>query len=258
MARHNRVWWRYLLVGISSLVETASAKNLRAAECRWNPAGPLAPTSTDTACPSVIDDETAGTTGNWEPWAYPPVCVEATRPPYSKLCSYTHDGFRGKTGIGVVTTPEHAANLIRILEDRDPRWLPPAQGEPAAWPPPYVIEPVAGKGLGVKANRTIHEGEIIIVDQPLILRIIDHEQWSDDDVGTLLAETANDLSSDDRHTVTSMARSTGGDYFSDILNTNAFSIYLGDEPHSGLFPEIAVRTGMVGSKMQEHKLIKHC
>src|SRR3569833_502957 len=229
-----------LLALISSFLEAVYTSSLPV--CSYNPVGPLALEASMTVCPHAVDNETAAATGSWEPWSFFLVCVQAIRPQDGKLCAYTLASFRGGPGISFVTTPELAADSVHLLRDRDDRWIPNAGGRPAVpqRSPPYIIKSVSGKGLGAEANRTILEGEVILTEKPRIMRISKFQRWNERDIFTILAQAVNRLPLDDGRTIMGMARSSCGFGLDDVLNTNAFSVSLGDEEHSGLFPAVAV------------------
>ncbi|KAI1488303.1 hypothetical protein F5X96DRAFT_685564 [Biscogniauxia mediterranea] len=195
-------------------------------QCISNSLGPLDPEIGVSSCPLVVDDETAFERRSWHPWTFPPACMKAENDAYSKLCTFTYANLRGEAGVSIITTPEIAAAGREFLEDMDPRWAV-WEGDhihTASMPPPYEVKGIEGKGLGVIASRHIRQGEIIMAQYPVILRMIDIEPWKYQDVLNLLHRAAMQLPTKEKAAMLALARSKGGYIVDDIMNTNSYSV----------------------------------
>ncbi|KAI0592925.1 hypothetical protein F4775DRAFT_598985 [Biscogniauxia sp. FL1348] len=211
-------------------------------QCISRALGPLDPKIEISSCPLVVDDETSFERRSWHPWTFPPVCMKAENDTHSKLCTFTYANLRGEAGISILTTPEIAAAGMEVLEDIDLR-LPAWERDhmhTASIPPPYEIKSIEGKGLGVIASRQIHQGEIIMLQYPVVLRMIDIEPWKYQDVLTLLHRAAMQLPTKEKAAILSLARSRGGYIVDDIMNTNSYSVLLDGVAHQGLYVDVSV------------------
>ncbi|KAI0384297.1 SET domain-containing protein [Hypomontagnella monticulosa] len=210
-------------------------------ECNSDPAGPLNPTESELTCPLLVDDETAFDRRSWQPWMFPPVCIQPEKGGKSKLCVYTYTKLRGETGISLITTPETAAAGIGILEDPDPKWENWARDRPlvVSDPPPYEVRELKDKGMGVIANRTIRKDEVVMLRYPVIVRMMDPRPWKHQDVMKMLHRAAVQLPAKDGLEMLKLAHSKGGYIIDDIVNTNAFGVLLDDVDHSGLYLDVS-------------------
>ncbi|KAI1779204.1 SET domain-containing protein [Hypoxylon cercidicola] len=209
--------------------------------CSSNVAGPLDPRDTDAICPLPIDDETAFERRSWLPWTFPPVCIQPEKKKDPKLCVYTYQKLRGDKGISILTTPETAAAGVGIVEDPDPKWADWARDRPlvVADPPPYEFRELEGRGVGVVANRTIREGEVVMLRYPVIVRYMDPRPWRQQESLKLLHRAAVQLPPKDGLEMMKLAHSKGGYIIDDIINTNAFGVLINDVDHSGLYVDVS-------------------
>ncbi|KAI1379903.1 SET domain-containing protein [Hypoxylon crocopeplum] len=210
-------------------------------QCTANPAGPLNPTGEEATCPVVVDDDTAFEKHSWQPWTYPPVCVQPENEKDPKLCVFTYTKLRGEAGISIVTTPEIAAAGIDIIGDADPRWIDWARGSPlvVSEPPPYEVRDLKDKGMGVIANRTIRKDEVVMLRHPVMVRLMDPTPWKHQDVMKLLHRAAVQLPPKEAQQMLKLAQSKGGYIVDDIINTNAFGVLLDGVDHSGLYLDVS-------------------
>ncbi|KAI2634995.1 SET domain-containing protein [Hypomontagnella submonticulosa] len=210
-------------------------------ECSSDHAGPLNPKETESTCSLLVDDETAFERRSWQPWMFPPVCIEPEKPGDSKLCVFTYTKLRGETGISIVTTPEIAAAAMGVLEDPDPRWENWARDRPlvVSHPPPYEVRELKDKGMGVIANRTIRKDEVVMLRYPVIVRVMDPRPWKHQDVMKLLHRAAVQLPAKDGLEMLKLAHSKGGYIIDDIVNTNSFGVLLDNVDHSGLYLDVS-------------------
>ncbi|KAI1822393.1 hypothetical protein F4861DRAFT_550738 [Xylaria intraflava] len=83
-------------------------------------------------------------------WAGPEHCVNRT-------CIFSNAEQNG--GISLITSPQYA----RILQEY------PFVADAGAYPPPFSIEEIEGKGRGLRANRSIAKGEVLMVRGPTLV-----------------------------------------------------------------------------------------
>ena len=215
-----------------------------------SPTGPLKLLSHQTACPLIIDDDSAEYL-DWTPWSYPPICIPPknddpnTSTEASKLCVFTISSLRGGLGMSLITTPDVASNIAGTLQDPDIAWLERERGIPLAssFPPsriPYEAKEIPGKGVGVIANAPITKGQIVMVELPMILQIAELDAWNVLGMFELLQPAATRLPKRDQQRLLQMARQGKGYIVHDIINTNTFQVSVSGVLHSGLYPEIAV------------------
>ncbi|KAI1133413.1 hypothetical protein F5Y10DRAFT_260295 [Nemania abortiva] len=77
-------------------------------------------------------------------WSGPEYCVNET-------CVFSHGARNG--GIALITSPQHAHIIQNYAVDADA----------GAFPPPFHVEEIEGKGIGLRANRSIAKGEVLMV-----------------------------------------------------------------------------------------------
>ncbi|KAI0100125.1 hypothetical protein GGR51DRAFT_533170 [Nemania sp. FL0031] len=77
-------------------------------------------------------------------WSGPEYCANET-------CVFSHAALNG--GVALITSPEHAHIIQNYAIDDDA----------GAFPPPFHVEDIEGKGIGLRANRSIAKGEILMV-----------------------------------------------------------------------------------------------
>ncbi|KAK5655062.1 hypothetical protein OQA88_5961 [Cercophora sp. LCS_1] len=210
--------------------------------CRRDTLGPLDLTSNyhHPQCTRLIDD----TSLTWTPWTYKPQCAHAQNST-AHYCVYTYDRIPGSTGLSVLATPEIASELGSRLHDRDPTWLHPQSQtyylRHDGHAPAYVIRDIPGKGKGAIANRTIHAGELILREQPVVINLSELPRGLvPAQVGPMFDLAFAQMPRDDRAKIKGMARMPGtGNLLNDVQNTNAFGVSLGEKLLSAVAPDIA-------------------
>ncbi|KAI0434306.1 hypothetical protein F5Y09DRAFT_337777 [Xylaria sp. FL1042] len=117
--------------------------------CPWNP---TIQTLRTPACasPDFIRKFILPPSSPLDEWRGPEHCVNGT-------CVYFNAAQNG--GISLITSPEHA----RIIQS----YAIPVDG--GAYPPPYYTEEIEGKGIGLRANRSITKGEVLMVRGPTLI-----------------------------------------------------------------------------------------
>ncbi|KAI8231593.1 hypothetical protein K4K55_006107 [Colletotrichum sp. SAR 10_96] len=95
----------------------------------------------------------------------------------SRYCAFVKDDFHGDSAVLILTSPETAAGDLGLIEDFDPRWLSPGSSSLPPRIPPYEVQKIPRKELGVVANSTIRAGEVIMRDYPTILQTVSTEVW---------------------------------------------------------------------------------
>ena len=62
-------------------------------------------------------------------------------------------------GISLIASPQHAQIIQNYAIEADG----------GAYPPPYYTEMIEGKGIGLRANRSIEKGEVLMVRAPTLV-----------------------------------------------------------------------------------------
>jgi hypothetical protein len=62
-------------------------------------------------------------------------------------------------GIALITSPQHAAIIQSYAVSADG----------GAYPPPFYVEEIEHKGIGLRANRSIAKGEVLLVRAPTVV-----------------------------------------------------------------------------------------
>ena len=238
----------------------AEAKNAHDDEqqrCNNNPAGPLVPSARETHCPLIIDDETTLSPSSqsnpnpkppYHPWSYPPLCVHAVdrESEPNKLCTYTVTSLRGGPGLSIITLPIIAAGLSTSLQNPDIPWLEHKRNQPfkpdSNSTPAYEVKEIPGKGLGVVATRDIKKDTIVMLEQPLLLKISDPSPWNHQGALPLMQQAAKRLGKGEQAVLLGLARQGGGRFYilDDIFRTNSFRVQVEGVGHSGIYPSVAV------------------
>ncbi|KAK5628619.1 hypothetical protein RRF57_004334 [Xylaria bambusicola] len=140
-------------------------------------------------------------------WKGPEQCVNGT-------CVFSNAVQNG--GISLITSPQYAHIIQSFDFDVDA----------SAYPPPYYTETIDGKGIGLRANRSIGKGEVLMVRVP-----------------TLVAQTEPLVELEVRDRRDAFMGQMGRDIH-DKINTNAFEIFVhgADEKgtrHLGAYPDVA-------------------
>ncbi|KAI6335226.1 hypothetical protein MCOR29_000382 [Pyricularia oryzae] len=215
-----------------------------------------------TQCAVPTDDASGPHPSQWAPWTHKPLCVEGAAPktqpsggsddgpsgttappPWTKFCVYTN-AHAGDGGMSIITTPEHAASSLHLLEDPSLH-LPSSSSSSsrlhnASTTPAYKVVDVPGKGKGVLATRRIRRFEPFMLERAALATDNLFASLVERHVGyRLLREAVGRLADPDR--VLSLARSNphAGDAVENVLRTNSFAGELDGAPHMVLFPLIA-------------------
>ncbi|KAK0619545.1 hypothetical protein B0T14DRAFT_566384 [Immersiella caudata] len=220
-----------------------------------NPPGPLSPLPHHTTCAPLLDDTDPPLFSPHEPWSFPPHCTPPGSKNQPKLCTFTVTSLRGDGGISLVTTPQVGAHLAHVLQDADIAWLEKQRGYPLAAAPdtPYVIKTAPKetshdakeskkketKGLGVFAKRLIKEGEILMAEPPIMVRLTEQRYWKVRDVYQALSQASVRLPLREKEKLLGLSRSGKGYVVDDVLKTNVFHVTVQGVDHTGLYPLIA-------------------
>ncbi|KAG7110450.1 SET domain-containing protein 5 like [Verticillium longisporum] len=110
--------------------------------------------------------------------------------------------------------------------------------------PSYAVRDLPGRGKGVIAQRTIRQGEILMLDHPAVLVASDFSSQMQPEMReTFFRRALSQLPRDTQKRLVNLARSDGADPLTpvyDIVTTNTCGVFLGDNvAHIGLFPEVS-------------------
>ncbi|KAH8591234.1 hypothetical protein B0O99DRAFT_632945 [Bisporella sp. PMI_857] len=183
--------------------------------------------------PSVIDVPSIS------PWKYP---ISCTTNATIRFCTYSSPKFANNRGLSVLTKPEIANKISKYKSVQRPSTRDPFR----AFPPPFEIKELPGRGLGVIANRTIERGERLFAHAVMGIFHNDaflaehepsyreHEDLFHDAIDQLPLDS-NELFWD----LTSHEETLGINRVIGRLNTNTFAANFGGEGHSVIVPETA-------------------
>ncbi|KAI1363074.1 hypothetical protein F5Y08DRAFT_341037 [Xylaria arbuscula] len=155
-------------------------------------------------------------------WTDPEKCVNGT-------CVFSNTAQNG--GISLITSPEHA-HLIQSYA---------VEPDSSAYPPPYHAETIESKGIGLRANRSIEKGEVLMIRAPTLVAQTEAIVELEAGVRDMLYGLALARLSKDRRDA--FMEQMGRDIH-DKINTNAFQFFVhgADENrtrHLGAYPDVA-------------------
>ncbi|KZL63659.1 a g-specific adenine glycosylase [Colletotrichum incanum] len=222
-----------LVVPSTALKSSSNVGN----QCPWNPSGPL---NLVEQCRVAYDPQTASHSSDWSPWTQQPVCVSPKTKKGPDYCAFVKEDFRGEAGILLITSPEIAAGDYSIVEDFNPQWINSERKATPFAAPPFEVKEIPGKGLGTVAKATIHAGDIILREYPVLLQLAQISEPADRMQALwVLEEGFIRLPIEDQRRVFDLSRSTGGHVLEDIIRTNTFGATFNNVGHFGLFPRVA-------------------
>ncbi|KAI0514515.1 hypothetical protein F5B22DRAFT_647555 [Xylaria bambusicola] len=155
-------------------------------------------------------------------WKGPEKCVNGT-------CVFSNAVQNG--GISLITSPQHA-HIIQSFA---------VHADGGAYPPPYYVETISGKGIGLRANRSIERGEVLMVRGATL--VAQTEPLVELEVGVrdmLYGFAVAQLPKDRRDAFMGQM----GRDIHDKINTNSFEIFVhgADDKgarHLGTYPDVA-------------------
>ncbi|KAK4250070.1 hypothetical protein C7999DRAFT_38993 [Corynascus novoguineensis] len=182
---------------------------------------------------------------DWSIWSYKPFCIgpaEGEDETGPADCVFTLTAFRGNQGISLITTPDLAASAATHLDDsRVPRELrhqlvdtKHQEVEGTA----YEIKDLPGRGKGAIAKRKFAEHEIVMVGYPvLVIRLdfLNGDRLTEREKRVMLETSVRQLPPEQKRSVMSLARSTGGEPILDAIRTNGFGIEIDGIQHLAVF-----------------------
>jgi hypothetical protein len=216
-------------------------------------------------CPTVPTSPTPWNAGHQKPWAKVPLCtyspdsynssillpspdIATSADTKEPLCIFTDSNFYSDRGISILTRPSIAKEI-----STSPAFNPSPEGyesedkNGASIPPPYEIQYVPGKGMGVIANRTIVRGERLFA-HPVIAIYHNHafmtRRAKEYELREGMMEKGIEwLPEESRRQFWAMigqVEKEGGGGAVGRLNVNTFGEEFGGEEHSIVIPETAV------------------
>lgn len=174
-------------------------------------------------------------------WSHKPRCI--TQENSTKAyCAYTSHQFARGRGISIWDTPENIERVLALPAFTNQNVFDGVNEEPN---PPYLAKELPGRGIGLIANRTLHRGDRIFSNTPVLL--INQEASK-----TFVLEDRLPIQHTATQRLPQKARSAflalcghfGGDHIEDVLNTNSFAVDMkipnSGHEYSAVFPEISV------------------
>ncbi|KAI0479620.1 hypothetical protein F4859DRAFT_529787 [Xylaria cf. heliscus] len=212
----------YLLSISSTEVEAKAPPEHPVAEtCPWTPTiQKLRPPAC--ASPDFIRRLVLPPSSSLTGWSGPEYCANGT-------CVFSNAVRNG--GIALITSPQHARIIQEYAVDADG----------GADPPPFYAEEIQGKGIGLRANRSIAKGEVLMVRTPTLVTQV--EALADLEVGVrdMMYDVAMARLPKNRRDA--FLAQMGRDVH-DRIDTNAFQFFVhgaGEKgtSHLGCYPDIA-------------------
>lgn len=163
--------------------------------------------------------------GNELPMLYPETEGNSSTPQFHL---YALEEFAGGRGISILTTPERIeafGNLPSL-----------ARGPNEFWSNIYEEREIPGKGRGLIAKKTLHRGDTIFSNTPILILdddLPDRPKWSRAAVGGLPVAT--------QKLFWELCRPDKSDLVMGRIDVNVFDVEIGGGSFAALFPEIAVR-----------------
>jgi hypothetical protein len=192
-------------------------------------------------CPTV-DARVESGPASWSPWTHRPLCAGT-----SNFCAYTNAAVAQGRGVSVVTTADHAAGALSILEHAWDRPFPDAKRvlPHRAW----ALRHIPGKGTGLVATERIPRDRVILIDHAaVIVPAQTPEGIPRRDKQALFRAAFEQLGRPGMVLGLSQKGVPGASLEEDILNNNAFGLALDAGDYAGLFPEVAVSGPVVSKK----------
>jgi hypothetical protein len=175
------------------------------------------------------------------PWSHKPRCVQE-RNSTEKFCVYSSSKFAQNRGISLFTTPEHAEKFLKLDAFTHPDVTKEANNEPN---PPYESRELPGRGIGLIVNRTLHRGDHIFSNTPVLL--VNEEVFEiffKTDRQPYQTRGVQQLPEHSSKLFMDLCGHFGGDKVEDIINTNSFAVdmFPGEDEtaYNAVFPEISV------------------
>ena len=171
-------------------------------------------------------------------WSHAPVCTDGR-----EYCVYTSSSYNHHHGVSFIASPSAEGEILQLLQksslfaEKAREHLTPGSDLP------YEVKEQPGKGRGVFARRLVRKGEEFLVGFPAMVIDQDLERGSGPSVSytermKLYRRAYEQLP--ERNRVLSLAASSGGEVYEDIIKTNGFGAGIGERRYSGVFPEIAM------------------
>jgi hypothetical protein len=107
----------------------------------------------------------------------------------------------------------------------------------------YEIRDLLGRGKGVVAKRGFAEHETIMTGFPvLVIRLdfINGDRYTERQKRSMMNRSVRQLSPEQKKSILSLARSTGGEPILDAIRTNGFGIEIEGTQHLALFTDGSV------------------
>ncbi|TGJ88730.1 hypothetical protein E0Z10_g91 [Xylaria hypoxylon] len=199
--------WHYLLGGNDKGSNIAAGANLRTPAC---------------ASPDFIRRVTLPPVSPSAQWTGPEHCVNGT-------CIFTNAAQSG--GISLIVSPQHAHIIQSYAFDVDG----------GAYPPPFYTEEIDGKGIGLRANRSIAKGEVLMTRAPTLVAQTEALVEWEVAVRDMMYDMAMARLPKDRRDA--FLAQMGRDMH-DKINTNSFQFFIlgteeGGTRHLAAYPDIA-------------------
>jgi hypothetical protein len=186
---------------------------------------------------------------DYSPWTARPMCINVdtakpgASPHIEPFCTYTNANFADGRGISFFTSQSIMDDVVKSPPFTEPESIKGMNDliNPPWGPPPYESRWFPGKGIGLVANRTIVRGERIMQETPSF--VFNRAIFSQTDEENRLPMQWNAVYQLPKHTreeLLALHKHHGGDEIDDLMRTNAFGAYYGeDDLHNNILPRIS-------------------
>ncbi|KAF2672451.1 SET domain-containing protein [Microthyrium microscopicum] len=171
------------------------------------------------------------------PWTYEPECVGPSWKHAEfkdvRFCVFTTAHFHEGRGLAVITTPDAADSIFLSTGFMAPESRPRLPDVPA-----WEEKNLPGRGMALVANRTIKTGEIILMDQPVLIVVREaYRLLTEVDQEMLQWKALLRLPEAGRKAARGLAKAGLGDEIMDVMQTNGFAQAYGGVGHVHLVPQ---------------------
>ncbi|POR34338.1 SET domain-containing protein 5 [Tolypocladium paradoxum] len=154
------------------------------------------------------------------------------------FCVFSSQAFADGRGISILTTPDRAEYIRRLPAFVEPDAL---SGANSHLSPPYEERELPGRGRGLIAKKTLHRGDQIFADTPILvgdedaLFGLEKNDWI-----TLINRAVDELPPGSKEMFWNLYARPKSDPASDRFDTNAFAVGVEEHLQYVVFPEMSL------------------
>lgn len=182
------------------------------------------------------------------PWTHPRVCTQMLEGINEPLCIYTSTTFASGRGISILTKPSKAEKITQVQGFRDSNSLSALNKNHK---PPWRVVPTPGRGMGMRAIRSLDLGDKITAYTPVFVAAsYVGNLVSTQDLELLFRRAVDQLPVASREKFMDLAHRYEIDEYrvQDIVQTNCFEFDVDGEMHLAVYPETSRINHSCGAK----------